>query len=353
MKERSRVSFGKTFTRGQTPWALLYLNVLLLISFSGCRGQIAPTDKTQKQTMAVNVVKLTRVAETVKTATFFGTMVPDRTLTMAFAAPGRIKSIVPHGQVVTSSTLLAELDVDDLEKQQQALQSQFAQASNQQGTEQIQQRIAGLTEQIQARRIVAPFDCVVDQVFAYENSLIRAQSPVLRIIDAKNPKIDISLPSRIARFVGADVEVYFGVDDKAVVGRLVEKSKVENAGSVACRFDIQTDLSDIDYRLGQTVEVRFSFQSDLSGYWVPLSALERSGEGIWSLLVAESNDGKSMVVRKLVTIIQITDDRVLVDGDQLDDALAISTGIHRVVPGQEVVPQSIQNGGLSREESAE
>ncbi len=343
------MSFRITFTIVQTPFVMIYLSVLLFISFAGCREQVDPIVKAEKQPLAINAIALKKVNETVKTATYFGVLEPNRTRLVAFTAPGKLKFIAPRGQAVGSNESLAELDVDVLEEQKQSLQSQLAQVPNQR---ELQQRIAGLDEQIQARRIVAPFDCVVDETFAYENSLIRAQSPVLRILDSKNPKVNINLPSRVARFVDTDLEVNFVLDDVAVVGNLAEKSKMENAGSVSFWFDIKSDLSNIEYRFGQTVEVRFNYQIDNSGFWVPLSALERSGEGIWSLLVVETNNGKSIVVRKLVTIVQITDDEALVDGNKLDGALAISNGIHRVVPGQEVEPQIIQNGGTSIDEEA-
>lgn len=352
MKGRCRVRIRKSFTSGHTSLNLICLNVLMVLCVSGCREQVDLVPVSAKPPVAVNALTLSKVNETVRTATYYGTLVPNRTITVEFTAPGKISSIVPPGKSVSTGDLLAELNVDVLEKQKQSLQSQIAQAQAENEIQQLQQRVAGIDEEIQARRIVAPFDCIVDETFVYENSLVQPRLPILRVIDSTNPKIEIDLPSRVARFVDAELEIYFVLDDQGVAGRLAEKSRKEVAGSVSCKFDIDEDLSGVNYRFGQTVEVRFNFRTNKSGYWVPISSLDRSGEGIWSLLVVETEGESSFVATRTVSIVQVNDDQALVDGDRLDGVLAISNGIHRVALGQKVKPRLVQNEGSSDEEES-
>ncbi|MDG1873643.1 MAG: hypothetical protein P8J27_07015 [Mariniblastus sp.] len=334
------MSFRTTFNSFRANRALIAF-ALLVINSTGCQEQSEP-ELAAKQLTSVNVIKLTKVDETVQTATYFGSVEQNRSQTMGFTVPGKINFMVKQGQTIAANEVLADLDVTDFQEQKKTLESQLSQSQNQQEFQQLKQKIGDLDQQIQIRRITSPFECVVDEVFVFENSLVRAQSPALRIIDLKNPRIKINLPRKVASVIIRDMEVYFLLNGKTVIGTLAEKSQTERAGSIMCWFDIKTELSNDEFKFGQTVESRFDLQIYNSGFWLPLSALDRSGEGIWSVLLVKTNNGKSFVSRKLVTIVQVTDDRVLVDGDLSKDAIAIADGIHRVVPGQEVKTRLIQ-----------
>lgn len=321
---------------------------LLLGNILGCNEQPVQ-EKLSKPPVKVNVFRLTQVENTVKTATYYGVLMANRSRTPGFTVPGKINSIVKRGQKVAVNQTLAELDTGEIEKQKELLSSQLAEAQTQDQLRQGQEEISELEKQIQARRLAAPFDCVVDDVFAFENSLVRAQSPILRILESGKPRIKVNLPRNVVNQIQPDLDVYFLIGDNLVIGRLFEESQVENAGSILCRFNITSDLSNINYKFGQSVEARLSFQTGNSGFWVPLSALVRSGEGIWSLLVVETESEKNIVSRKLVTIVQLADDQALVSGDIPEGALAIADGIHRVVAGQKVEPRLV----LAENESGE
>ena len=300
-------------------------------------------EKGSKSPIAVNVLSLTKVENTLKSVTYYGTLDPNRRRTLGFTVSGKIKSIVKRGQKVGADELLVALEVSDFEEQKSSLQTRLAQAQSRQEFQQLQQQMSVLDEQIQARRLLAPFDCVVDDVLAFENNLVRAQSPILRILDATKPRIKINLPRRVSERIQADLEVYFVMDDQFVTGNLVERSQTEQAGSVFCWFDLKPDLPNTSYKFGQIVEARFNIRTGKSGFWVPLSALDRSGDGVWSILLVETNNGASIVSRRLVTVGRLADKQALIDGNFSQGALAIVDGIHRVVPGQLVEPRLVEN----------
>lgn len=305
------------------------------VNLAGCRKQVEPT-KPLKKPISVNVIKLSRVEETVETAAYFGELEPNRSRTLGFTVAGMIESVANVGETVAVGKELANLDVNVFSEQKKSIQARLSQTQDQEEFERLQQELEQIDEQIQARRISAPFRCVVDEVFAFENSLLRAQSPVVRVVDLENPKIKINLPSKIARFIRDDLEVYFILENETLIGSVAQKSQMENAGSVVCWFDIKTDMSNVDFSFGQTVEARFNFQTGNSGFWVPLSSLDRSGEGIWTVFLVETTDGESTISRQIVTVVQVADDQALIDGDNLEGAVAVADGIHRVVPGQAV-----------------
>lgn len=329
------------------------LNVLLLAILVGCDETATSQIRAVKRPLTVEAFEISRVNETEKTATYFGTIRPNRSLSLAFTHPGKIKSIVSSGQSVPKGELLADLDAGELEKQKERLQSQLLKTTEKQQTEQLQVQVKNLDDQIQANRIVAPFDCIVDQAFVFENGLVRPQSPVIRIIEAKNPRIKISLPSRIAKVLNESYEVYFLLDEKVLTGSLAEKSKMERAGNVVCWFNINSDLAPEQTQFGQTIEVRFNFRTGNSGFWVPIRALERSGEGVWSIFCVELVDQAEIVAKKQVTVVEISEDQALVDGELEDGDQIITDGIHRVVPGQKISTQTTQAVESSDEETSE
>ena len=314
----------------------------LLSSSLSCKVQ-SVQEKGSKSPIAVNVLSLTKVENTLKSVTYFGTLEPNRSRTLGFTVSGKIKTIAKRGQKAGPDELLVALEVSDFEEQKKSLQTRLSQAQSRQQFQQLQQQLSVLDEQIQTRRLLAPFDCVVDDVLAFENSLVRAQSPVLRILDTTKPRIKINLPRRVSERIQADLEVYFVIDDELVIGNLVERSQTEQAGSVFCWFALKQDLANTSYKFGQIVEARFNIRTGKSGFWVPLSALDRSGEGVWSLLLVETSNGASIVSRRLVTIRQLTDKQALIDGNVSQGALAVADGIHRVVPGQVVEPRLVKN----------
>ena len=74
----------------------------------------------------------------------------------------------------------------------------------------------------------------------------------------------------------------------------------------------------------------------------------REGNGLWSVFVidpannpAEETPGlsESRVTRKIVEVIQLDEDRVLIEGKIADGDFVIANGVDRVVPGQTVEPR--------------
>ena len=95
--------------------AIVGLNVLLLAFLVGCDETGTSQIKAVKRPLTVEAFEISRVNETEKTATYFGTIRPNRSLSLAFTQPGKIKSIVSSGQSVSEGDLLAELDAGELE----------------------------------------------------------------------------------------------------------------------------------------------------------------------------------------------------------------------------------------------
>lgn len=339
---RTRTSYDATPHKKGTHQIVL----LIIVLFVGCGETVEPiTSPTTREPIKVNALPLVRTDSSVQTATYFGTLEANRKQTVGFNVAGKLSFVARRGEIVQTDQPLAKLDVNELEAQRATLSQtlerlkqsdQLPQSQNQ--VVETQRKIAQLDNQIEASTIAAPYDCIVDDSFAFEGSLVRPQSPIVRVIESKNPRIKIKLPRRIARLVVRGQELFFVVDENRIVAKLSEKSQIENLGNITAWFEIASDVSNLNLTVGQSVEANFDFTTDVAGFWLPLSALDRSGDGIWSVFAIEGNAGSEVATRVLVTIKRITDDAALVDGDLLPDSLVIKNGLHRVVPGQAVVP---------------
>lgn len=305
------------------------------------------------QRLAVNVIGINRIERSLLTATYFGSLQPSNQRSIGFGSVGRIQTVVKNQTRVAQGEVLAELDMPGLREQREALQNELDQAQSEfrdQQIQQLQRSIAEVDQQLEAGTIVAPFDCIVDEIFIFQGSLARQGSPVLRVIELAQPKIKINLPRRVDRWLNQQQEVVFLLDEQRLLGKFSEKSATENpTGSITVWFDVVTDISSIEFSFGRTVEAKFDFEQEVAGFWLPLSALSRSAEGVWSVLTivndSADNSSTTRVARKLVGVKQLLDEFALVDGNLASGELVVANGLHRVVPGQPVTVNQLPFDG--------
>ena len=97
-------------------------------------------EKGSKSPIAVNVLSLTKVENTLKSVTYFGTLEPNRSRTLGFTVAGKIKTIAKRGQKAGPDELLVALEVSDFEEQKKSLQTRLSQAQSRQQFQQLQQQ---------------------------------------------------------------------------------------------------------------------------------------------------------------------------------------------------------------------
>lgn len=159
---------------------------------------------------------------------------------------------------------------------------------------------------------------------------------MVSIVETSLPIIEIDLPRRYATLIDPAASYVFLLDGVSLKGRVRNRSFTENPpGIVKTTFDIESDLAQVNFYLEQSVEARFSFPTGKSGFWLPMSSVQKNSAGLWSVMVVESVNGKQIVSQRPVEIEDIRDDAALVSGE-LDDQLIVRDGVHRIVAGQNV-----------------
>ena len=320
--------------------------------------------KDSTNTLTVNVMRITRELNAIETATFFGTLKPNRQSELGFGKGGRIESIFKQvGEAAIEGEKLAALDQSQLEKQKSDIEEKLLrsrQALQSVGSDRVvsQQEVQGLEAQLDAVTlelangfIFAPFDCVVARQFVDASSEVSPRRPVLQIFENTSPLVETNLPRRIADQLTVDQILWVSIGEQAVQAQVKTRSPIETSvGSQAISLQITTDLTQNSWAVGQSVKIRFFVSTKNSGYWLPISALSREPSGLWSaFLIADGTDEQvaglddevskgngTTVVRKMLEIVQLEDDWALAQGALEDGQRVIVNGTHRVVPGQRV-----------------
>ena len=328
---------------------------LLLFSVAGCNRGSTPEFSLSdpKMPLTVNVFRPSKTESAIKTASYFGNLEPNRRITVGFTVGGKIKSIAQNRQSIAKDQIIAQLEDSDLVDKRNELQTRLEQLRSElretANTQQLEAQIATLDQQIQQRKLLAPFDCFIERQLANGNTLVGPNSPVVQIAEAVDPKIKINLPRRVANVIYPGNEFFFVLGGELIKGQLKEQAMSENPpGCIATWFDVNSDLSNIEFAFGQSVEIKFVLPTGVSGYWLPLSSLRQSSNGLWSVFFIEQKGDWKHIRQQLVTIDQIRDDAALVT-DDLADKLVVLNGIHRVVNNQQVetnlVPFEVQVAG--------
>jgi len=315
---------------------------LLPVAFVGCQNSNDQSLKLSKPTgpAKVNAFKPERLEQSVKTVSYFGTLEPNQRQTLGFAAGGKVVNVPVAQAVFAAGDTVAKLDQAELIAQLENVQGQLDEipAQNRQSDPaKAQQRQAdALTQKVSERTIEAPFDCIVEKAYVSANSLVGPKAPVVTLVETTTPLIDIRFPRRISKLVSPEQPYTFYVDGQTITASLRERAFTEESpGSIRLLFDITSDLTKVDFSLGQTVEARLNFATEQAGSWLPLSSLRQNSNGLWSVYFVEQSDRGARARQQIVEIEHLRDDDAFVSTD-LNDKHIIRDGLHRIVPGQEI-----------------
>ena len=107
-----------------------------------------------------------------------------------------------------------------------------------------------------------------------------------------------------------------------------------------CLFDRAQTLQKAPKRAGDLATVSLPKRIDTSAYRLPLTALTESVRGIWAVYAAKpqaDEAGQGWVLDRVqIEILYQQDDEVLVRGALGSGDLVVTSGLQRLVPGQEV-----------------
>ncbi len=304
--------------------------------------------------LTVNVARAKLSENVDQSATSFGTIKPRRSSSLAFARAGRVKNVFFNvGDLVSEGDKIAELDQGEMLNQQAdldyvltALNEELrllesgtdiqGQRRKQEEIDELSAQQQRLTREFQKGFIVAPYRGVLAERNAEIGDAVPAGRPFFRILEAEQPIVELSVPVRIAELVPVGTEVWVKYRQQKIYATVATKAPELDASSrtQSLTLSLQTNDQTPTWNYGEVVEVWFFIATERDGFWLPYSALQSQGNGLWSVFVLEGDGAQQKVGRKLVSLVQLDDTAALVNGSLLPGELFIVDGLNRVVPGQ-------------------
>ncbi len=337
---------------------------LLLAALPACSAsETADDEKPRPMPVSVLEVRLEPEATLLRPAT--GLIRSRQASDLGFERGGKIRTVVAEGTEVEADQVLARMDTRALEierrrvraglaeavarrdlavltskrsdeladarfaPRQAADEASFGRRAAESGVEGLEATLARIEHELQRSVLLAPFAGTVTRRLADAGAVVGAGAPVLRLL-GRGKEVVIGLPPEHARTVSGPVSITVGRREVRAtpVGWLDDvEPRTRTLGVVLA---LPADFHAIDGELA-----RLAWPSPVAGpgVWLPLSALVEGSRGTWDVFTV-GDDGR--VARAAVLALATDGDRAFVQGTLRDGDRVVSTGLHRVVPGQKV-----------------
>lgn len=196
--------------------------------------------------------------------------------------------------------------------------------------------LAVADERLADARIVAPFDGVVARRLVDEGARVSPGGLVLELVETTAPEVRVALPLAEARRLAADAapdrSYPLEAEDAVLEGRFEHLLPRLDSGTRTATAVFAVPGPEAP-PAGALVELLLDRATPAPGFWLPMDALTEAQRGLWAVLAV--GDG-GLVERHLVELLHTEGDRVYARGTLADGAAVVSTGVHRIVPGERV-----------------
>ncbi len=185
--------------------------------------------------------------------------------------------------------------------------------------------------QLEKSVVKAPFNASIQQRFADVGAVISPGAALLDLMEAGIGEIKVGVPVDIARDIQVGDQHAIEVRGDGGLAEVVSVAPAVNriTQTVAVRLIIR----DMDFRIGEFVNLRFGSLEPASGFWIPNTALVEDERGLWSVFVV----GADKIVKKYsASVLHADSQRVFIDIDEKESLNVIVTGLNRIAPGMRV-----------------
>lgn len=318
------------------------------------------------QDSVVRPVKLAKLdpSDRILTRQFFGSVTARQTVDLAFQVSGQIQSFpVLEGATVAKGALIAELDLEPFERALSQARVQKDQADravdrfNQLSSSAVSQvsiddaqsaadlaalSVSDAEYALEQATLSAPFDGLVASRNFANFSTVSAGTPVVRLHDVSEWRVEIDVPEVLFRSAGED-------PDLNLVGRFTGSDRMipleireftAEASSVGQTFKITLAMLEEPgpgVLPGSSITVIAGLNTATQQAIVPASAVVIDDAGGTSLMVFESDDGQNGVVRKRSITLETNNDGEFILREGLGDGIEIVVaGANALTDGQAV-----------------
>lgn len=349
--------------------------MLAALSCLGCGQGITASTEDQLQgvtvtdELRVHVIRPEFTRNAAKTVVFYGKFQPVEESRLRFARPGIVSNVLKTvGDSVAEGELIAELEQKTLVDQTSEAESKLKAAQdsikampasdNAKQMAEIQQ-LEGQVAKLRAQLAIGKLTADIAGTIVKSNLKLGATAVpgrhYLIVANKEAPVVVLNLDSESAAQLTDQQSIWVGHNKRPLQTTIQSREAiVTEAGAEQVTLEFLKPLESSSWSYDTVVEVRYRTFEAESGYWLPMTALNRSANGDWSVLVAEPVEGKASVAvlrQQSCEIVRQRNDQVLVakafpsglgtglvTAATLENAAVVLDGSHRVVAGQTVVP---------------
>lgn len=204
--------------------------------------------------------------------------------------------------------------------------------------DQIDASLRNLDVSISKSVIYAPFDGRVSRRLVDEGVVVSPGQTVMRLVEGNTLEARIGVPSNLTNRINSGDIQTIEVNGQFFEGKVTALlPELDNASQTVTV--VVTLSSDAQPTIGSTARLKVQEQQSEIGYWLPTSALVAGERGLWSayvLVTPEDDTTKNLheVSRREVEVLHTESDRAFVRGLLQPGEEIITSGTHRLVPGQ-------------------
>lgn len=279
----------------------------------------------------------------------------------------QVKSTFDRRNRLANSDAISTQDIDDARHQfaaadarvlgQREIISELEEGTRKEQITAQEAEVARLDASINALKIDidestlrAPFNGMIAKRFLDEGAIVQPGQAIFKVVEADVLEAFVGLPLDVAAniqntetFLLVASDVQYTATLKALLPELDSGTRTKTAIFSIGKRKAESGEALINHLSpGQLIQLRHEQRVNQSGYWVPLSALTKSINGLWSIFVVDddANPAGSVdrysVHRVDVEVVQIDSARVLVRGDVHDGDRIVIDGVQKITPGQTI-----------------
>ncbi|MEM9245336.1 MAG: efflux RND transporter periplasmic adaptor subunit [Cyanobacteria bacterium P01_F01_bin.153] len=205
--------------------------------------------------------------------------------------------------------------------------------------QQTKAAIAAVDIELSKTVLKAPYSGQVSDRLIDEGTVVSGGQGIVQLIEGGSLEARIGVPVDMAQRLPVGSRQQLTVDGQsrsAVVTTVLPMLEQESrTATVVLQLAAANNL-----RIGQTARLTVKESQTQDGFWVPATALVPRERGLWSVYgLGDASGGAFEVVRRDVEVLHDGGDRLFVRGTIQSGDRVISSGAHRIVPGQLVSVQ--------------
>jgi RND family efflux transporter MFP subunit len=197
--------------------------------------------------------------------------------------------------------------------------------------------VARLEVEVEDSYLKAPYDALVAKRHLDEGVVVPPGTALVRLLEHQEVEAWVGLPSdyivRLPESSSYPIQIE-GRSYRATVRDVLPEVDLATRTRTAV-FTVVTDKDATELPIpGQMFRLSLHRNEPQDGFWIPITALARGQRGLWSVLIVSPIDQK--IERRDVELMQVDSNRVLVRGLIEAGERYVTTGLHRLTPGQKV-----------------